>query len=158
MPGKRKSAGLLLYRIRDDKPQVLLVHPGGPYWAKKDVGAWTIPKGEFEDGEDSLAAARREFHEETGMEPAGEFVALRALRQPSGKMIHAWAFEGDADADAMRSNLFSMQWPPKSGQLQEFPEADRAAWFAMDEARMKLIAGQRPFLDELESLLDAKRP
>jgi predicted NUDIX family NTP pyrophosphohydrolase len=154
MPRSRKSAGVLLYRRRGRNLEVLLVHPGGPYWAKKDAGAWSIPKGEITDGEDALDAARREFLEETGVTLQGEFVPLRALRQPSGKTIQAWALEGDADADAMRSNLFSMEWPPRSGQMQEFPEADRAAWLPLDAARGKLIAGQRPFLDELEALAE----
>lgn len=149
MPKTRKSAGLLLHRLREGVLEVLLVHPGGPYWARKDAGAWTIPKGEFEDGEEPLAAARREFREETGFDPEGEMTPLRPLRQPGGKVIHAWAVEGDADAAAMRSNMFSMEWPPKSGRLQEFPEVDQAAWMPLDEARVKIIAGQLPFLEEL---------
>jgi predicted NUDIX family NTP pyrophosphohydrolase len=153
MPKTRKSAGLLLHRLRGGALEVLLVHPGGPYWARKDAGAWTIPKGEFEDGEEPLAAARREFHEETGFDPQGEMTPLRPLRQPGGKVIHAWAVEGDADAAAMRSNMFSMEWPPKSGRLQEFPEVDRAAWMPLDEARAKIIAGQLPFLEELATRL-----
>ena len=148
----RKSAGILLYRRRDGRLEVLLAHPGGPFWAKKDAGAWTIPKGEFDDGEDALAAGRREFLEETGVEPPGPFIALTPRRQPSGKTIFAWAAEGDCDAAAIRSNAFAMEWPPRSGKQQEFPEIDRAQWLAISDARAKLIAGQRPFLDELEAL------
>ena len=149
----RKSAGIVLYRRRAGRVEVLLAHPGGPFWAKKDAGAWTIPKGEFDDTEDALAAAQREFLEEIGFAPAGPFTALTPRRQPSGKTIHAWAAEGDCDAAAIRSNAFSMEWPPRSGKQQEFPEIDRAEWLAIPAAREKLLAGQRPFLDELEALL-----
>ena len=147
---KKTSAGILLYRRRNAALEVFLVHPGGPFWAKKDLGAWSLPKGEFADGEDPLAAAKREFTEETGFPIDGDFRALRPLRQPSGKTIYAWAVEGDCDPEALRSNTFEMEWPPKSGRRQEFPEVDRAAWFSIDEAREQIIAGQAPFLDELK--------
>ncbi len=146
---KKTSAGILLYRRRGGALEVFLVHPGGPFWAKKDLGAWSLPKGEFVEGEDPLAAAKREFTEETGFPLDGELRPLRPLRQPSGKTIFAWAVEGDCDPAALRSNLFSMEWPPKSGRQQEFPEVDRAAWFAIDEARERIIGGQAPFLDQL---------
>jgi len=146
---KRTSAGILLYRRRGGALEVFLVHPGGPFWAKKDLGAWSLPKGEFELGEGALAAARREFTEETGFPIEGEFRALQPLRQPSGKTIFAWAVEGDCDPAELCSNLFEMEWPPKSGKRREFPEVDRAAWFPIDEARERIIAGQAPFLDQL---------
>src|SRR6185436_8980708 len=144
MPSK-KSAGILLYRT-SPRTQVLLVHPGGPYWAKKDAGAWTIPKGEIDENEEPLVAARRELREETGVDAPGEALALTPIRQKAGKLVHAWAVEGDCDADAITSNAFSMEWPPKSGQQREFPEVDRAAWLSFDEARAKIIAAQAPLL------------
>jgi predicted NUDIX family NTP pyrophosphohydrolase len=149
----RKSAGLLLFRHGSEGVEVLLVHPGGPFWAKKDEGAWSIPKGEFEDAEDPLAAARREFEEETGARPEGEFVALQQLKQAGGKTVFAWAVRGDFEPAHLRSNTFSMEWPPRSGQLREFPEVDRAAWFGMDEARGKILKGQVAFLDQLQTLV-----
>lgn len=149
----KKSAGLLLFRNTADGLEVLLVHPGGPLWAKKDEGAWSIPKGEFEDDEQPLAAARREFEEETGMRPEGNFIALAPLRQPSGKIVFAWAVKGDFDAASLTSNLFSMEWPPKSGRQREFPEVDQAAWLTMHEAARKILPGQAPFLRELEEKL-----
>ena len=152
MARARRSAGILLYRRRAGGLEVLLVHPGGPFWKDRDEGAWSIPKGEFHDPEDALAAARREFAEETGTAIDGEFVALAPRRQRSGKTVHAWAVEGDLDAAAVRSNLFSMEWPPKSGRAAEFPEVDRAAWFPIAQARKKLLPGQLPFLDQLEAL------
>jgi predicted NUDIX family NTP pyrophosphohydrolase len=146
----RRSAGILLYRHGADGPEVLLVHPGGPFWAKKDLGAWSIPKGEYEDGEDARACALREFEEETGASPpAGALVELGEVRQKNGKRVTAWAAEGDLDADAVRSNTFTMQWPPKSGRMQEFPEIDRAGWFGAHEARAKLIPAQVAFVDRL---------
>jgi predicted NUDIX family NTP pyrophosphohydrolase len=148
------SAGILLHRPGADGPEVLLVHPGGPYWAKKDAGAWTIPKGEIIEGEDPLAAARREFEEETGLPPpGGEAMALTPRRQAGGKLVHAWAMRGDLDAGAIRSVTFSMEWPPRSARQQEFPEIDRAAWFPLDEARRRILKSQTPFLDELERRL-----
>lgn len=146
---KKTSAGILLYRRRRGGLEVFLVHPGGPFWAKKDLGAWSLPKGEFEPGEDPLDAAKREFTEETGFPIDGEFRALTPLRQPSGKTIHAWAVEGDCDAAEARSNTFEMEWPPKSGKRSAFPEVDRAEWFSLEEARQRIIAGQAPFLDQL---------
>lgn len=127
----------------------MLVHPGGPFWAKKDEGSWSVPKGEFNDDEDPLEAARREFHEETGEMPDGDFIQLTSVRQKSGKLILTWALEGDMDASKIRSNLFEMEWPPHSGKKQQFPEVDRGEWFYLDEARKKIIPGQIPVLDEL---------
>jgi predicted NUDIX family NTP pyrophosphohydrolase len=152
---KTRSAGVLLYRIRAGVPEVFLVHPGGPYWTGKDIGAWTIPKGEIDAGEDALTTARREFHEETGSPASGDFLPLRPCKQSGGKVVQAWALEGDIDADSIHSNLFSMEWPPRSGKQQEFPEVDRGGWFSMAAAREKLIAGQLGFLDELEEKLRA---
>ena len=150
----KTSAGLLMYRYRNTVPEVFLVHPGGPFWARKDMGAWSIPKGLYDANEDPLDAARREFEEETGFTAGGSFKPLGAIRQPSGKIITAWAVEGDADPAAIKSNMFTMEWPPKSGRQREFPEVDRAAWFTVDMAREKILKGQRGFLDELERLLD----
>jgi predicted NUDIX family NTP pyrophosphohydrolase len=149
----KESAGLLMYRRRQGVLEVFLVHPGGPFWAKKDLGAWSLPKGEYPPGEDPLAAARREFEEETGFPAFGPFLRLRPLRQPRGKIIRAWAFRGDCDAAAVRSNTFSMEWPPRSGRQQEFPEVDRAAWFSIEAAKDRILRGQVPFLDELQRLL-----
>lgn len=145
----KRSAGILLYRLSRPQPEVLLVHPGGPLWAKKDEGAWSIPKGLYEESEDPLAAAKREFAEETGLTAQGALIDLGAFRQPGGKLIQAYAMQGDADPAKLRSNLFSMEWPPKSGRMQEFPEVDRAGWFAPDVARRKLVKGQRAILDAL---------
>ena len=125
------------------------MHPGGPFWAKKDIGAWSIPKGEFGDGEDPLTAARREFVEETGLDVDGVFIELLPLKQAGGKVVHAWAIEGDCDAAALSSNTFSMEWPPGSGTSHEYPEVDRASWFGIPEARRRLLEGQTAFLEEL---------
>jgi predicted NUDIX family NTP pyrophosphohydrolase len=144
------SAGLLLYRVRQGALEVFLVHPGGPFWAKKDAGAWSIPKGEAAADEALLAAAQREFREETGLAVDGEFRALTPVRQPSGKLVHAWAVEGDCDATAIRSNSFEMEWPPHSGRKQAFPEVDRAEWFDLRSARIKINKGQLSLLDQLE--------
>ena len=149
------SAGLLMYRRRNRALEVFLVHPGGPLWKNKDESAWSIPKGEYSDGEDPLEAANREFREETGFEPGSELIPLGEIRQPSGKIISAWAFEGDCDPAGLHSNTFSIEWPPKSGQTREFPEVDRAAWFPIDVARTKLLKGQLGFLDHLMSRLRA---
>jgi predicted NUDIX family NTP pyrophosphohydrolase len=146
---KKESAGLLMYRLRNSTLEVFLVHPGGPYWAKKDLGAWSIPKGEFEAGEDRLDAAKREFQEETGFLPEGNFIALNPIKQPGGKLVHAWMVKGDCDAKAIVSNRFSMEWPPRSGKRQEFPEVDRAEWFTIDAAKKKILKGQVGFLEEL---------
>ena len=150
----KTSAGLLLYRRRDHV-EVFLVHPGGPLWARKDAGAWSLPKGEFDAGEDPLEAAKREFLEETGSTVDGEFVALSPVVQRSGKTVFAWAIEADFDASQLKSNTFSMEWPPKSGKIREFPEVDRAAWFDIPEARSRILPGQVNFLDQLEQLLKA---
>ena len=146
---KKRSAGILLYRRRNGELEVFLVHPGGPFWARKDLGAWSLPKGEVDEGEEPLAAALREFTEETGFRVDGDFRELRPQRQKSGKTILAWAVEGDCDPAELRSGTFSMEWPPRSGKHQEFPEADRGAWFPLEQARQRIIAGQAPFLDEL---------
>jgi predicted NUDIX family NTP pyrophosphohydrolase len=143
------SAGLVVWRRRAGALEVLLVHPGGPFWKNKDEGAWSIPKGEYTESEDPLAAARREFTEETGIEPAGEFTLLGEVRQPGGKRVRAWAHQGDYDPAGMQSNTFEMEWPPKSGRTQSFPEIDRAAWYTFEEARRKILAGQLPLLDAL---------
>ncbi len=154
----KHSAGLLLYRRRPGGLEVLLVHPGGPFWAGKDEGAWSIPKGEFPPDEDPLASAYREFKEETSCSAQGEVSPLTTLKQPSGKIIQAWALEGDCDADAIRSNTFSLEWPPNSGRRQEFPEVDRAAWFPLEIARKKIIRGQAGFLEELGHILQHSHP
>jgi len=144
-----RSAGLLMYRRSGGHLEVLLVHPGGPFWVKKDLGAWTIPKGEYEVGEEPLAAAVREFQEETGLVASGPFRPLTPIRQRGGKIVDAWAFEGDGDAAALTSNRFSLEWPRGSGRMQEFPEVDRAGWFRLDEAKRKILPGQAGLLDEL---------
>ena len=144
-----------MFRRRGAAVEVLLAHPGGPFWSRRDEGAWTLPKGEIEEGEDALAAARREFEEETGFSSAPPFLLLGELRQKSGKRITAWAFEGEADPEHLVSNPFEMEWPPRSGRMQRFPEVDRVAWFAPGEARARLLAGQAPFIDTLETLLAA---
>ncbi|MEJ2671861.1 MAG: NUDIX domain-containing protein [Deltaproteobacteria bacterium] len=149
----KRSAGLLLYRRRQGEVEILLVHPGGPFWAKKDEGAWSIPKGEYAPEEDPLDAAWREFKEETGCAAAGEVIPLGSLKQPSGKIVQAWALEGDCNAAAIRSNTFTLEWPPKSGRSQEFPEVDKAAWFSLKAARSKILRGQAGFLEELASKL-----
>jgi predicted NUDIX family NTP pyrophosphohydrolase len=148
-----RSAGLLMFRHRSQAVQVLLAHPGGPFWVRRDAASWTIPKGEIGPDEDPLAAARREFQEETGFASVPPFVPLGELRQKSGKRITAWAFEGDADPAALVSTPFEMEWPPHSGRMQAFPEIDRLQWFGFDAARVKLIAGQAPFIDRLEQWL-----
>ena len=146
----KRSAGILLYRIAGAAPEVLLVHPGGPYWARKDAGAWSIPKGEYEDGEDPQACALREFEEELGVElPPGQLAELGSVKQKGGKVVTAWATEGDLDAGAVSSNTFTMEWPPRSGRTEEFPEIDRAGWFEIGTAREKLVAAQTEFLDRL---------
>lgn len=150
----RLSAGILLYRFRDGTLEVFLVHPGGPFWAKEDLGAWSIPKGEFAEGEDPLDAAKREFEEETGFSVEGDFHELGPLKQPSGKIVHAWAVEGDCDASAIESNTFTMEWPPRSGRRQEFPEVDRAGWFDAGTAKEKILKGQVGFIGELEAIIN----
>jgi predicted NUDIX family NTP pyrophosphohydrolase len=150
----KRSAGILLYRLSGGAPEVLLVHPGGPFWARRDAGAWSVPKGEYEDADDPLAAARREFEEETGTAlETGELLELGDVKQKNGKVVSAWAAEGDLDPDAVHSNTFTMEWPPRSGRTAEFPEIDRAGWFGIDEAREKLNPAQAEFLDRLLELL-----
>jgi predicted NUDIX family NTP pyrophosphohydrolase len=151
----KTSAGILLYRIRAGELEVFLVHPGGPYWENRDAGAWSIPKGEFDEGDDPLEAARREFQEETGSQATGEFVALTPLKQKSGKLVYAWAVRGDIDAASVTSNTFSMEWPPRSGHQREFPEIDRGAWFTVAAANEKILPGQRGFIRQLREHLDA---
>jgi predicted NUDIX family NTP pyrophosphohydrolase len=152
----KQSAGILAYRLDNEVLEVFLVHPGGPLWAGKDLGAWSIPKGEFEE-EDPLSAARREFAEETGIQVEGDFLALSPQKQKGGKVVSAWAVEADFDASEMRSNTFEMEWPPRSGRRQSFPEVDRGAWFSVEEALRKINPAQAGFLDELVAILDAQR-
>jgi predicted NUDIX family NTP pyrophosphohydrolase len=153
-----KSAGLIMYRIVRCKTEVLLVHPGGPFWAKKDAGAWFVPKGEIRENEEDLAAAQREFEEETGFKPSGPFAKLGSVRQKSGKQVTAWAFLGDCNPARMESNTFEMEWPPCSGQKRQFPEVDRAEFFAIDRAREKIHASESEFLSRLESFLHGASP
>jgi predicted NUDIX family NTP pyrophosphohydrolase len=148
----RTSAGLLLFRRKNTGVEVLLVHPGGPLWATKDEGAWSIPKGEIDAGEDPLAAARREFEEELGSPVSGEFIELAPIRQASGKVVQAWAVEGDFDPATFTSGTFSMEWPPRSGRQQQFPEVDRAEWFTLQDAKRKINKAQIPLLDRVSSL------
>jgi len=152
----RISASLLLYRRRENKLEVLLVHPGGPFWKNKDDGAWSIPKGEVDEGEDLLATAKREFKEETGFDVAGDFVALAPIKQKAGKIVHAWAIEGEIDTSAVKSNTFRCEWPPRSGKYEQFPEVDRAEFFELEIARLKINPGQIPLLDELASVVAAR--
>ena len=149
----KQSAGILLYRMTNEQLQVFLVHPGGPFFRKKDEGAWSIPKGEYVDGEEPLVAAQREFEEETGQTIRGNFVKLQPVKQKSGKVVQAWAVEGDIDHNAIISNLFEMEWPPKSGKRVNFPEIDRAGWFTIDIAKQKIIPGQMGLIEELEKLI-----
>jgi predicted NUDIX family NTP pyrophosphohydrolase len=154
----KQSAGLLLYRRGDQGLEFLLAHPGGPYWAKKDLGAWSIPKGEFLEDEQPFTAARREFAEEIGTRVDGDALALTPLKQPSRKVVHAFAIEHDLNVDRISSNTFEMEWPPKSGKMQAFPEVDRAAWFRLDAARRRIQPGQLPILEELVRRLGADQP
>ena len=147
------SGGLVMYRVGDGKLEMLLVHLGGPFWAKKDEGAWFIPKGEIAAGEDELSAAKREFEEETGIKPEGRFLALGNVRHKSGKTVHAWAFEGSCDPNAIKSNTFSMEWPPRSGKKREFPEVDRAGWFTLEAARSKIHRDEFELLERLDKNL-----
>jgi predicted NUDIX family NTP pyrophosphohydrolase len=149
----RRSAGLLLYRRGAGEPEVFLVHPGGPFWVRKDDGAWSIPKGEYEPGEDALAAARREMAEETGLRPEGTFISLGAFRQSANKTVDVWAVEGEANPARIESNTFQMEWPPRSGRMQDFPEVDRAGWFAPDAAMRKILKGQGQVLEAFYRLL-----
>jgi predicted NUDIX family NTP pyrophosphohydrolase len=150
------SAGIVLYRRRATGLEVFLVHPGGPFWKNKDRGAWSIPKGQYEAGEDALASAKREFEEETGARlPEGKLLPLGEVRQPGGKIVTAWALEGDCAAEEIRSNLFELEWPPRSGKVERFPEVDRAGWFELAEARDKLLPGQHEFLNRLAQAFTA---
>ncbi len=149
------SAGILMFRKPNSRVQVFLVHPGGPFWRNKDAGAWSLPKGEYAQGEDPLQAARREFAEETGFALEGTFLPLGEVKQPGGKTISAWAIEGDCSPDDLQSNTFSLEWPPKSGRQQQFPEVDRGEWFSMNEARTRILKGQIPLLDRLVALLES---
>jgi predicted NUDIX family NTP pyrophosphohydrolase len=153
-PRGKKSAGILLYRFRNSVTEVLLVHPGGPFWAKKDLGAWSIPKGEFGTDEDPLDAAKRELEEETGIKADGDFIELTPVKQKSGKLVFAWALQKDTDPAAIKSNSFEMEWPLKSGIKKSFPEIDKAEWFTMKEAGSKIIDGQAPLIHELEARMD----
>jgi predicted NUDIX family NTP pyrophosphohydrolase len=151
------AAGLLLYRRLPPGPQVLLVHLGGPFWAKKDAGAWTIPKGEVEPGEELLLTAQREFEEETGHRPGGTPFALGQVKQAGGKVVHAWALEGDFDPATLKSNMFTVEWPKGSGRTREYPEVDRAQWFDLDEAKVRILAAQAPLLDVLAAAPQLRR-
>lgn len=144
-----RSAGILLYRFVDGRLEVMLVHPGGPFWQHKDTGAWSIPKGLCEGDESPLETAKREFREETGFEAAGEFIDLGELKQPSGKIVHAWALGQDMDTSRIVSNTFSLEWPRNSGRVKDYPEVDRGEWFGIDMARERLLQGQLGFLDRL---------
>jgi predicted NUDIX family NTP pyrophosphohydrolase len=152
----RVSAGLIMYRMQEGKVQVLLVHPGGPYFQAKDEGAWSIPKGEVEHGEDLLDTAKREFKEETGVTPSGPFIALTPVTQKGGKIVHAWAFPGDCDPSANVSNTLMLEWPPRSGRQVEFPEIDKADFFNVDSARPKIKPAQMALIEELELILNGK--
>jgi predicted NUDIX family NTP pyrophosphohydrolase len=149
----KRSAGLLLYRKRGASFELFLVHPGGPFWAKKDLGAWSIPKGEYEGGEEPLDAARREFMEETGFAAPADAIALGEVKQAGGKIVMAWAAEGDCDPERMVSNVCSIEWPPRSGRMIDIPEADRGGWFALGEARERILKSQQPFLERLAGML-----
>lgn len=150
---KSESAGILLWRVGAVGVEVLLVHPGGPFWSRKDLGAWSIPKGEIPAGDDALATAKRELAEETGAVASGELAPLGSVKQKSGKVVHAWAMRGDFDPSALRSNNFEMEWPPRSGRMQSFPEVDRAEWLDLDTARGKINPAQAAFLDRIAALV-----
>ena len=154
---KKNSAGILMYRILDGELQVLLAHPGGPFWSRRDDGAWTLPKGEIDPDESPEAAARREFREEIGVEPTGTLQPLGAIVQRGGKRVDAFAIEGDFDVDALQSNAFEIEWPPRSGRMERFPEVDRAAWLTLPLARAKILPSQAPLLDRLETLYHERR-
>lgn len=147
------SAGILLYRFIGKQPEVFLVHPGGPFWKNRDADAWSIPKGEADESEDLFSRAKVEFHEETGFAADGDYIPLKPLKQPSGKIVHIWVGPGDVDAARVVSNTFKLEWPPKSGRFQDVPEVDRAGWFDLATARTKLVKGQKPFIDQLEEYL-----
>lgn len=150
----KKSAGILIYRWNGSKYEVLLVHPGGPFWAKKDLNSWSIPKGEFSNDEDPFSAAKREFKEETGFVIEGDFIDLGTVKQAGGKLVFCWAIESDIDCSKVKSNLFKIEWPMKSGRFQEFPEIDKACWFTFEMAKEKILKGQLPFLVHLSQILN----
>jgi len=152
----KQSAGILLYRFNSSILEVLLAHPGGPFWQKKDIGAWSIPKGEFSDNEAALDAAKREVFEELGVEVAGDFISLGKAKQPSGKVVYAWALKMDFNPKDLKCNLFSMEWPPKSGKQKEFPELDKVEWFSIEKAKGKILKGQVVFIDNLINFLGVK--
>ncbi|MEO5643422.1 MAG: NUDIX domain-containing protein [Bacteroidia bacterium] len=156
MATKKQSAGIVLFRMDKKQVEIFLVHPGGPFFAKKDAGAWSIPKGEFTEEENPLAAAKREFFEETGQKAEGNFLPLTPIKQKGGKIVSAWAVEGDIDAETIQSNTFSIQWPPGSGRQKEFPEVDKAGWFSFSDAKEKINQSQAALLDELIILIDQK--
>ena len=149
----KKSAGLLVFRIRQNNLQIFLMHPGGPFFARKDLGAWSIPKGEIGENENEAEAAKREFEEETGFQFKGDLISLKPIKQKSGKTVVAWATEQDFDVSKIKSNLFEMEWPPKSGKYQQFPEMDRAEWFSVSDAKEKIIPGQNGLIEELEKIV-----
>ncbi|PTQ96876.1 putative NUDIX family NTP pyrophosphohydrolase [Mucilaginibacter yixingensis] len=149
----KKSAGILLYRLKANEPEIFLVHPGGPFWRNKDEGAWSIPKGEFEDNEDALTAAKREFWEETGQNIDGDFIELHPIKQKSGKLVYAWALNRDIDAASIKSNIFSIEWPPRSGRMADFPEVDKAEWFEIEIALKKINPAQIGLVEQLVGLL-----
>ncbi len=150
---KKQSAGIILYRLEEEKLHIFLVHPGGPFWQKKDEGSWSIPKGEFLDGENPLKAAKREFEEETGSKPSGNFIELIPVKQKGGKTVYAWALQGNINADTIKSNTFTIEWPPKSNKLVTYPEVDKAAWFNADIACIKINPSQVALIDDLKSKL-----
>jgi predicted NUDIX family NTP pyrophosphohydrolase len=152
-----KSAGILLFRKKGNALEIFLAHPGGPMWLRKDEGAWSIPKGEYDDTEDPLEAAKREFEEETGQRVSGNFIPLKPIRLKSGKIVNAWAVEGDIDADKIKSNSFEMEWPPRSRKMRSFPEVDKGEWFSVQEAKIKINTGQLPLITELEEVIKAPR-
>ncbi len=153
----KQSAGILLYRLMKNEPEVFLVHPGGPFWSKKDAGVWSIPKGEMDEDEEALKVAFREFQEETGRELEGDFTPLQSIKLKSGKIVHAWTGEGDIDENKVVSNTFEIEWPPKSGKMKSFPEVDKAGWFYLNEAKEKINPGQLPLLEELAEILKLKK-
>jgi predicted NUDIX family NTP pyrophosphohydrolase len=150
----RKSAGILLFRKKEKDPEVFLIHPGGPFWKGKEKGSWSIPKGEFPETEDPLAAAKREFEEETGQKIEGKFIELKTIQQKGGKLVYAWAIEGDIDAEKIVSNTFKVEWPYKSGKWQTYPEVDKAGWFGIEEAKEKINQAQTALIDELMEKLN----
>jgi Predicted NTP pyrophosphohydrolase len=154
----KQSAGILLFRLKNKDIEVFLAHPGGPFFKNKDEGAWTIPKGEIDEDEDPLLAAKREFKEETGTEINGKFIPLKPVKYKSGKIVYAWAVEGDIDPSVLEGNIFKLEWPPKSGKYIDVPEIDRVEWFTLTEGKKKIIPAQSPFLDEAEEKINLKFP